>query len=58
MKDEIVAASAKAAPPVAVTSSQYIFDLTLNEWVSIGTLIYLAVQVFVLVRNELRKRKQ
>lgn len=58
MKDDIAAAAAKAAPPVAVTSSQVIFDLTLNEWVAIATLVYIALQAFVLVRNEITKRKK
>lgn len=58
MKEEIAAASAKAAPPVAVTGSQVFFDLTLNDWVAVATLVYLALQAFVLVRSELRKRKK
>lgn len=58
MKEEIAAASAKAAPPVAVAGSHVLFDLTLNDWVAIATLAYLALQAFVLVRGELRKRKQ
>lgn len=58
MKDEIAGAAAKAAPPVAVTGSQVLFDLTLNEWVAVATLVYLALQTFVLIRGELRKRKK
>jgi hypothetical protein len=58
MKEEITVAAAKAAPPVAVTSAQVLFGLTLNEWVSIATLIYIALQAFFLVRNEIRKRKK
>lgn len=58
MKEEIASAAAKAAPPVAVTGSQVLFDLTLNEWVAVGTLVYLALQAYVLIRNEfIRKRK-
>jgi hypothetical protein len=58
MKNEITTASAKAAPPIAVTGSQMLFDLTLNEWVAIATLIYIALQAFFLVRNEMRKRRK
>jgi hypothetical protein len=58
MKEEITSAVAKAAPPVAVTSSQVIFDLTLNQWVSVATLIYIGLQAVVLVRNEIRRRKE
>lgn len=56
MKDEIASAVVKAAPPVAVTGSQVLFDLTLNEWVAIATLLYIALQAAILVRNEFRKR--
>lgn len=57
MKDELVAATAKAAPPVAVVGANRIFDLTLSEWVAVATLIYLALQAFVLIRNEFFRRK-
>lgn len=57
MKDEIVTAAAKTAPPVAVAGSHVLFNLTLNDWVAIATLVYIALQAFVLVRNELRKRR-
>lgn len=55
MKDEIAAAAVKAAPPVAVTGSHVLFNLTLNDWVAIATLAYLALQGFALIRAELRK---
>lgn len=57
MKEEITVAAAKAAPPVAVTGAQFLFGLTLSEWVQIATLIYIVLQACVLVRNEIRKRK-
>lgn len=52
MKEEITVAAVKAAPPVAVTSAQVFFGLTLNEWVAVGTLLYIVLQAFVLVRKE------
>lgn len=55
MKDEIATAAAKAAPPVVVAGSTVLFNLTLNEWVAIATLLYLALQTIVLIRAELRK---
>lgn len=58
MKEEISAAVTKAAPPVAVTGTQFVFNLTLNDWVAIATLAYIALQAFFLVRNEMRKRKK
>jgi len=56
MKEELSTAAAKAAPPVAVTGSSVFLDLTLNDWVAIATLAYLALQAFFLIRNELKKR--
>jgi hypothetical protein len=56
MKDEITVAAAKAAPPVAVTSSHVMFNLTLNDWVALATLVYIGLQAFFLIRKELRRR--
>lgn len=56
MKDEIAVAAAKAAPPVAVTSSHVMFNLTLNDWVALATLFYIGLQAFFLIRKELRRR--
>ena len=59
MRDEIATAAAKAAPPVTVLGAEKLFDLTLNEWVAVGTLIYLVLQAYVLIRNEIiRKRRK
>lgn len=57
MKDEVTQAAAKAAPPVAVTGSTVIFDLTLNEWVAIATLLYITLQALILIRNEFRTKR-
>jgi hypothetical protein len=56
MKEELSAAATKAAPPVAVAGPAYLFDLTLNDWVGIATLAYLALQAFFLIRSEMKKR--
>lgn len=58
MKEEIAAAATRAAPPVAVTGTQWIFDLTLNQWVQVATLAYIVLQAFFLIRNEMRKRRK
>lgn len=58
MKDEIAAAAAKAAPPVAVTGSHVLLNLTLNDWVAIATLAYIALQVAFLIRSEWRKGRE
>lgn len=56
MKDEIAVAAAKSAPPLAVTSSHVMFNLTLNDWVALATLVYIGLQAFFLIRKELRRR--
>lgn len=54
MKDDLVSAAAKAAPPVAVTGSHVVLNMTLNDWVALATLVYLLLQAFFLIRKELR----
>lgn len=34
----------RSAPPVAVAGSAWLFGLTLNDWVAVATLGYLALQ--------------
>jgi len=55
-KNEVAVAVAKMAPPTIVTASAGIFDLTLNEWVSLATLLYICLQAFFLLRDRLSKR--
>lgn len=52
MKEEIVTASAKAAPPLAV-SGLTISGVTLQDWVYIATLVYLAFQIYVIIRDKI-----
>ncbi len=52
MKDDIAAAATRAAPPLMVTGTSAVLDLTINQWVGIATLLYIALQAIVLVRNE------
>ena len=40
----------KVAPPVAVAGSE-LFGLTLPEWVLVATLIYTALQIYLLIRR-------
>jgi disulfide bond formation protein DsbB len=47
----------KSAPPVAATTGIVVFGMTLNEWVAIATLCYIAIQAVILIRRELRERK-
>ncbi|WP_315384793.1 hypothetical protein [Microvirgula aerodenitrificans] len=48
MSKEIVAEAIKAAPPVAVTTAS-LAGLSLAEWVSIATILYIGLQVGLLV---------
>lgn len=46
----------KASPAVAATVADKVLGLTLNDWVAIATLLYIGLQAFFLVKNELKKR--
>lgn len=52
MKEEVVSASLKVAPPLTV-SGLTAGGVTMQDWVYIGTLIYLAFQIFVIVRDKI-----
>lgn len=54
----ISTAVTKASPAVAATVADKVLGLTLNDWVAIATLVYIALQAFFLVRNEMRKRRK
>jgi hypothetical protein len=58
MKNEIATASAKAAPPVAITATHYLLGIPLSEWVSIFTIAYIVLQGFLLIRNQIRKERE
>jgi hypothetical protein len=49
MKQEIATEGMKSAPPVAVTAASVVQGVTLNEWVAIATIIYIALQAGYLV---------
>jgi hypothetical protein len=44
MKAVVLHEGAKSAPPVVVAGTAWLFGLTLNDWVAVGTLVYLALQ--------------
>jgi predicted MFS family arabinose efflux permease len=54
---DIVTEILKSSPPVAVTSGAFLFGLTINEWVGIATLAYIALQAVVLVLREIDRQK-
>lgn len=55
MKAAIAAESLKAGPPVTVTAVTWMSGLTLNDYVLIGTLIYIALQAAYLVWKWVRE---
>jgi hypothetical protein len=57
MKEELINAVAKTAPPAVVSGGAAFFKLTLNEWVALATLIYIGLQAFFLVKDRIDKAK-
>jgi hypothetical protein len=49
MKTDLAQEAMKSTPPVAVAGAAWVFGLTLNDWVAIGTLLYLVLQGAFLV---------
>ena len=56
MKTEVTEVITKASLPVTVTGMS-VAGITLNEWVYIVTLIYLALQIIVLVRDKIISKR-
>jgi hypothetical protein len=57
MKAVVIHEGVKSAPPVVVAGTAWLFGLTLNDWVAIGTLAYLALQGGFLVWRWYREYK-
>jgi hypothetical protein len=58
MKAVVIHEGAKSAPPVVVAGTAWLFGLTLNDWVAIGTLLYLALQGGFLIWRWFREYKK
>jgi hypothetical protein len=58
MKAVVLHEGAKSAPPVVVAGTAWLFGLTLNDWVAIGTLAYLALQGGFLIWRWFREYKK
>ena len=57
--DQILDATLKAAPPVAVSFYGTILAMPIEKWVAVLTVIYIALQVYLLVRDKIiRKRRK
>lgn len=57
MKEEIASATLKASPPIAVSGLTF-SGVTLQDWVYIATLVYLAFQIYVIVRDKIVNYKK
>ena len=49
MKQEIVAEATKSTPPVLLSVAATVGGLTLNEWMAIATIFYIALQAGFLI---------
>jgi hypothetical protein len=57
MLQDIAVEAAKSAPPVAVTGA-LIAGMSISDWVAILTGLYVLLQIGVLLRKELRERRE
>jgi hypothetical protein len=58
MKAVVVHEGAKSAPPVIVAGGAWLFGLTLNDWVAIGTIAYLVLQGGFLIWKWVKEYKK
>lgn len=58
MRVEITNEGLKAMPPVTVTAVTWMHGLTLNDYVLIGTLVYIGLQAAYLIWKWAREARQ
>lgn len=51
---EVTAEVVKSAPPLAVTGAM-IMGISVSDWAAIVTIIYVSLQIFFLLRKQLKK---
>lgn len=51
---EITAEVVKSAPPLAVTSAM-VMGISVSDWAAIATVAYASLQIFFLLRKQLKK---
>lgn len=44
MREHITVESIKATPPVAIAAGSTLADISLNQWVAVATIAYIALQ--------------
>jgi hypothetical protein len=58
MKAVVLHEGVKSAPPVVVAGTAWLFGLTLNDWVAVGTIAYLVLQGGFLIWRWFREYKK
>jgi hypothetical protein len=56
--NEISDAILKAAPPAAVAFSDLVLGLTVEKWLTVTLIVYTLLQIVVIVRDRLVRRKR
>lgn len=56
--NQALEAVAKLSPPAAVTAYSQLFNMALADWVAVLTIIYMALQITLLLRDRLVRRKR
>lgn len=56
--NEIADAVLKAAPPAAVAASDLLLGLTVEKWLTVTMIIYTVLQIVLIVRDRLVRRKR
>ncbi len=51
-------AALKASPPAVITFYTAVLNMPIEKWVGVFTLIYIALQVFLLVRDRIVRNKR
>lgn len=56
--DQVVEAIAKMSPPVAVSYYASVLDRPIEFWVGVSTIIYMGLQVYLLIRDRVVRRRR
>lgn len=61
MRDQtnsIIKAAVEVSPPAAVTFYGMVLDMPIEKWVAALTFIYIGLQIFLLVRDRIVRRRR
>ncbi|MES2320173.1 MAG: hypothetical protein V4631_22070 [Pseudomonadota bacterium] len=56
--NEVIDAVARASPPAAVTFYSMVLDMPIEKWVAVLTFIYIGLQIFLLIRDRIVRRRR